>query len=335
MSLPDICNSFSMSLPTIKHPKIKWNCCIKRVHIINYHGGTLFPAQTVLRLINGILVLLILSSVCNGQFPSCNSIAFLWSNTNNILVNDATTGELVKSFDTDSLNTASNEIIDSSRKNKKSQPATEKRSIDSAGIDITNESEYYRKEPSLISPGIVFDSWFYYFSSLAQTIAAGSALLMALALIRLQTISNSLLSIERSIAEVFYHAEIQHIYQNSASIYYYRNHWKEYLKKVRELADEYQYSFPDKGKYNHSLSFLQSLIAQGADLESKNQKLNRALAFAFGSTLLFAGAAILIIPFARWVTPSGLYVFWIVSGIFLVILFYMYFRLIKNSFKTR
>src|SRR5256885_521355 len=47
----------------------------------------------------------------------------------------------------------------------------------------------------------IHESWFFYLSSLAITITAGSALLVALAIVKMQSLAVSLTAIERSLAE--------------------------------------------------------------------------------------------------------------------------------------
>jgi hypothetical protein len=179
------------------------------------------------------------------------------------------------------------------------------------------------------------NSWFYYFSSLAQTIAAGSALLVAIAVIRLQALANSLNAIERSVAEVFYNIGKQDDYQHRTSACFLNEDWTVYFDIVQSLADNNQTSFATKGAYTQSRTFLESLVGQGRKFEARKRQLHHALAWAFGGTVMFAGTAILVIPAAKWVSPSILSWLWSVSGILLIALFAAYLRLILKSMKSR
>lgn len=179
------------------------------------------------------------------------------------------------------------------------------------------------------------DSWYYYFSSLAQTIAAGSALLVALAVIRLQALANSLNAIERSLADVFHNIGKGDDYRRQASAHFLNEDWGDYFHEVEELANKCPHSFVTRGSYAESRNFLDSLVAQGRKFEARNRQLHRALTLAFGGTVLFAGAAILVLPAAQWISPSILSWSWAVSGILLLVLFALYLRLVLSSMKSR
>jgi hypothetical protein len=182
---------------------------------------------------------------------------------------------------------------------------------------------------------MIEDSWFYYFSSLAQTIAAGLALLVALVVIRLQNLSNSLNVIERSVAEAFYQIGKQDDYRSQASPHFLNEHWRVYFINVRRLAESNKQRFSSARDYTQSKEFLDSLIDQGCKLEAGNRRLHRALAYAFGGTLVFAGTAILVIPIAQWISSRILWFSWAVSGILLLVLFVIYFRLVFETLKPK
>jgi hypothetical protein len=173
---------------------------------------------------------------------------------------------------------------------------------------------------------MIEDSWFYYFSSLAQTIAAGLALLVALVVIRLQNLSNSLNVIERSVAEAFYQIGKQDDYRSQASPHFLNEHWRVYFINVRRLAESNKQRFSSARDYT---------IDQGCKLEAGNRRLHRALAYAFGGTLVFAGTAILVIPIAQWISSRILWFSWAVSGILLLVLFVIYFRLVFETLKPK
>lgn len=182
---------------------------------------------------------------------------------------------------------------------------------------------------------MIENSWFYYFSSLAQTIAACSALLVAIAVIRLQNLSNSLNVIERSIAEAFYNIGKKDDYRSQASLHFLNEDWPSYFNNAQYLAKSNEKKFSSSGDYTQSKEFLESLIAHGRKLEVCNRQLNRALKHAFGGTVGFAGTAILAIPIAQWISPQVLWFSWTISGILLVALFAIYLRLVLDTLKTK
>lgn len=215
---------------------------------------------------------------------------------------------------------------------------TPTRRISRYPLHLDGNSKSSCTPPESLAPadaGIILDSWFYYFSSLAQTIAAGSVLLVALAVIRLQALTNSLNAIERSVAEAFYHIGKQDDYRSQAFANFLDEQWTDYFNEIEELANRHQRSFATTGDYTQSKDFVESLVAQGRKFEARNRQLHRALTLAFCGTVLFAAAAILVLPAAQWISPSILSWSWAVSGILLVILFALYLRLVLGSIKSK
>ena len=182
---------------------------------------------------------------------------------------------------------------------------------------------------------MIENSWFYYFSSLAQTVAAGSALLVALAIIRLQNLENSLISIERSISEAFYNIAEFDNYRKQASIYFLNEEWSTYFNNIKQLAESSIHKFSMSEEYTQSKEFLDFLIAQGIKFETRHCQLHRALVYGFTGTIIFAGVSILAIPIAQWISPWLLWFSWAVTGIFLIVLFIIYYRLIIGSLKWK
>jgi hypothetical protein len=182
---------------------------------------------------------------------------------------------------------------------------------------------------------MIENSWFYYFSSLAQAVAACSALLVAIALIRLQYLTNALNAIERLIAEAFYRITEHAVYQKEASPYHLNESWRIYFENVQTLVEKFQHKFKPLGDYLHSKEFVLSLLEHGRKLESDKRELHRSLTNAFGGTVLFAGAAILAIPLAQWISSWMLWIAWGISGFILAILFILYCRLVFDALKPK
>ena len=175
------------------------------------------------------------------------------------------------------------------------------------------------------------DSWYYYFSSVAQTIAAASALLMALALIRLQYLSNGLQDVQRLLAEAFFRVARQDEYRRDVSPHFLREEWQAYLHMVRQLKESSAESFPASGEYTATVAYVDSLIDQGRYLHAKRMQLHRSLGHAFVGTVFFAFVSIAAIPVAQWVTPCLLYWVWGISGCVLAALFFLYCRVVHNT----
>ncbi len=202
-------------------------------------------------------------------------------------------------------------------------------------LDSNNNSSCSRPKSSESQDAkITLNSWYYYFSSLAQTIAAGSALLVALAVIRIQALDNKLDSIVDKVAKAFNDIGKQDDYHSEALPHFLNEKWTDYFETVESLINKYEKSFKEDS-YTKSKYFIESLIAQGHKYEARNRQLHRALALAFIGTVIFAGAAILVLPAAQWISPMILWFSWAISGVSLVILFVLYLRLVLGSVKSK
>jgi hypothetical protein len=188
-----------------------------------------------------------------------------------------------------------------------------------------NTSNGYKSGEGNKETNTIENSWFYYFSSLAQTIAAGSALLVALVVIRLQNLSTLLNSIEHAIAEAFYNINEQDEYRNQAFAYFLEERWGAYFDNVKRVAEDNQHKF-EENHYIQSKAFLDSLIEKGRKLEERNSQLRRTLSYSFAGMVMFTGVAILVIPIAQWISPQTLWGAWGASGILLIVLFFVYYR---------
>lgn len=179
----------------------------------------------------------------------------------------------------------------------------------------------------------VANSWYYYFSSVAQTIAAASTLLMALAFIRLQYLSNALQDVQRLLAEAFSRVSRQDEYRRDVYPHFLKEEWQAYFQRIRELTATRK--FPANGEYATTEAFVDSLVGQGESLHLWRTQLHRSLGFAFGGTVLYAFASIMVIPIAQWVTPSILYWVWPVSGGLLAFLLWLYYRVVQDTLEPK
>jgi hypothetical protein len=179
------------------------------------------------------------------------------------------------------------------------------------------------------------NSWFYYLSSLGQTIAGCSALLVALAVIKLQNYDNALNGIERTIAEIFFGLAEHDNYRKLTILYSRNEKWIQYFENVQNLAKSNVNKFSNSANYSQSKEFLDSIIDQGRNIEAQKSKLHSNLTYAFGGTILLAGIAIIAIPFVQWICPSILWITWLISGLCLALLFFSYIRLILNILKSK
>ena len=79
--------------------------------------------------------------------------------------------------------------------------------------------------------GIVHEAWFHFFGALAETIAVGATLLLALVVVRLEFLAHTLSAIEHSVAERFHNIDEHDEYHaDTASDHFLNNRWKDPLK---------------------------------------------------------------------------------------------------------
>jgi hypothetical protein len=177
----------------------------------------------------------------------------------------------------------------------------------------------------------VADCWFSYFSAIAHTIAAASTLLIALACIRLQFLSSALHDLQRSLADAFVRVARQDEYHREPYRSFLAEDWDAYFQAVSGLASLSDERFPHGSEYTASKHYVDSLIRQGRSLHDARVGLHRSLGHAFGVTMLSAGLSILAIPLAPWVSLHGLFLAWGSSGVILVVLLWLYYRLILQT----
>jgi hypothetical protein len=162
------------------------------------------------------------------------------------------------------------------------------------------------------------------FSSIAQTAAAASALLVAIAIIQLQYYSNLLHDMQTAIARLFYENSLHADYCQRAFLYYLDDEWEKYITEVRAMAQSGHVAFQPSQDYVRSREYLGHLVERGSRLLGRYRRLHAALFLAFVGTLFFAGTGILAIPTARWVTERSLIFIWVGSGAALLALFLSY-----------
>lgn len=184
-----------------------------------------------------------------------------------------------------------------------------------------------------VDTAVMQNAWFYYFSSLAQTIAAGSALLVALAVLRLQALENALYSIERTLGSIFLHIGKQDDYHSEASCHFVNTKWDSYFNSIETIAMKNKESFLASYAYSHV--FVNSLLIRGRALELNSRKLHSALTFAFVGTVIFAGASILVLPLAMWITYTSFVFAWAISGLLLITLFTLYLQLLRGYIRYK
>lgn len=176
----------------------------------------------------------------------------------------------------------------------------------------------------------VHDAWLAYLSSLAGVLTAGSSLMIALAVIRIQSFVNALGLLERSIAEAFYNIGRLDAYLAKASPHYFNDEWQEYITAVKCLADQCETSFRREGPYSATKTFVTSMAARAQKLQMDRRQLERAIAIGFVLTGLTAGIAILAVPAVLWVSVNVLLWIWLLSGAcaLILLILYMYMLLV-------
>ena len=180
------------------------------------------------------------------------------------------------------------------------------------------------------------NAWYYYFSSLAQTIAGLSALLVALAVIKLQYLASALNDIERLMSESFFKIAKQQDYRREAFSHFLKENWRAYFLEVQKMANANLHSFTSSGdEYTSSKDFVDALISQGSRLHDIQNNLHDDLKRAFLGSVAFAGLSILAIPVAPLASVSGFMCIWGISGISLVALLRLYFKLVLDTLNKK
>jgi hypothetical protein len=188
-----------------------------------------------------------------------------------------------------------------------------------------------------IDSATVHDAWLSYFSCLAVTTMAASTLLVALVIIRIQSISNSLINVEKSLHEAFYKIDRLDDYLGNTSQHSLNEHWTDYFKAVDELSERHEKLFPagEKGRYHETRAFVNALVNQGQRLEAQNLFLQTRIPPIFAATAFVASIALLALPAVQWISPSVLFMAWIVSGVVWLLLLVLLIYIIKSAFRFK
>lgn len=191
-------------------------------------------------------------------------------------------------------------------------------------------------EPSsfakLLGESTSHEAWLLYFNTLALTITAGSTLLVAVAVIRIQSLDSALKLIEHSIAGAFYKAGKLNDYSQTVR-FVLNEQWSEYFTNVRTLASFNHDQFSrDKSNYSESKHFVDSIIAQGERLARHNATLRRSLIPTFLATAAVAGSAVLVLPAVNSIATTYLFWLWIASAIVSIALLMFFAVLLKRTF---
>jgi hypothetical protein len=194
-----------------------------------------------------------------------------------------------------------------------------------------------KNSPEHLDPSTIHEIWFFYLSSLAITITAGATLLVALIILKMQSLSISLTAIERLVAEAFKEIRKLDDYLQRASDHFLNERWTDYFDAVGSLAKEHQKLFSREGRYTETKSFVDTLVAQGRTLEERNRQLHTALKPIFIATAMVAGPAILALPAAQWVSIPIITVTWAVTGVFsfILLVFFLHIISISTAFKSK
>jgi hypothetical protein len=182
----------------------------------------------------------------------------------------------------------------------------------------------------------IHEAWFFYLSSLALTITAGSTLLVALTVIKLQSISGAFATIERALAEAFHKAGRLDDYIQATSEHFLNDQWTEYFDAVESLAKQHGSLFSSHGlRYAETKSFVDSLVAQGRKLNRRNGQLQSAMLPTFIATAALAGVSILGLPAVQWISPTILLLTWAITGFIALVLLVFFLCVVNSAFRTK
>lgn len=182
---------------------------------------------------------------------------------------------------------------------------------------------------------VLHESWFFYLSSIAIVITAGSTLLVALAVIKMQSIAVALTTIERSLAESFHRIDKLDEYLHQTSEHSINEQWQAFFDAVNTLSARHSAVFPLRGRYNETQAHVTALIKQGRRLEQRNHELHSKMPPVFVATAIVAGLALLGLPAAQWINQNVLIGTWIVSGVCCLVLLTLFLKVLKIAFTNK
>jgi hypothetical protein len=216
-------------------------------------------------------------------------------------------------------------------------PETKRRDSSLPGLSPAREPESSTSGHDDASPNKleehIHEIWFFYLSSLALTITAGSTLLVAIAVIRMQSFAAALSAIERSAAEAFHKIDKLDDYTLRTCDFSLNERWREYFDAVQHLTEAFGDLFSGLGRYTETKAFVLFLVAQGHKIDQRNRRLQKAMMPVFVATAALAGIGIVSLPAVQWLTPSMLMVTWITSAAISVLLLMFFLHIIYSAFR--
>lgn len=213
-----------------------------------------------------------------------------------------------------------------------------KQPVDSSSITVNNTEQGVEKVIVQSVNRLIHERWFYYINMLALTITAGSTLLFALVIVKLQSLSNSLISIERSIVDAFSRRGKLNDYSKHALKHSIDERWSDYFDAVGKLSEEFKNIFVPPSQntsFINTKAFVDSLVEQGRSLQKRNERLQIWIRSLFLVTATLSGIAVLILPAAPWISENLLIKVWIGSGLIFFVIFVFFLRIVYVTLPGR
>jgi hypothetical protein len=204
------------------------------------------------------------------------------------------------------------------------QPASGKAAVENQGYLETDEQKTIR------------ECWMLYLSALAVAVTAGSSMLVAFAIIKIQSISVAMTTIHRDLTEAFRDIggkELDEFIKRTSDLFL-NERWTDYFNAVGTLAVEKDAEFGAGGNPKTTREFVKASIRQGHRLAEENKRIQTGMRPLFLGTILLSGLSLLLIPVAKWVDNTAeLVAMWCATGLVSIVLLISFLMILNSFFK--
>jgi len=181
----------------------------------------------------------------------------------------------------------------------------------------------------------ISDRWYIYLNSIGLVVITGSTLLSAIVIIKIQSISATLISIEKTISDAFCRRGKLNEYSENALKFFRDEKWNDYFNEVYKLTKKNERIFipsTQKSLFIDTKEFVESNIIQGKRLRENHEKLLSKIKLLFSISIVFAGITVLALPVAPWISEDIFLIIWIISGLLFIIILSFFFKIIYYTF---
>lgn len=177
------------------------------------------------------------------------------------------------------------------------------------------------------------NAWLYLCSSVAQTVAAASGLMLALVILRIQKTMEAIQMKENSTAALFQRISQHDNYLQSTSETSHLKLWSQYCVKVREIANrpEVRPCFARAIiNYQDSHECLEGYLSSILDYSQRESDLRSTIAKGMLTTSSVIIVSNFAIPLSVWITPAILIIGWIALTASLLFMLKIYWPMLSD-----